>query len=190
MRRILLSCTAAAVAALSSAAPARAQSVPIGGSFTGSIVSMGTGRCGPTRVTVDVSLAGLLSPFGAVTGTQSTCFNAGSFNAFDGLFTLNFVGGSTLFGTQLGTFTPTGPQQFMGTSTFTITGGTGIFTGASGSGTTSGTQNLGTGAVAFQASGTVSAPGLVPEPSTFALLGGGLAGVAAISRVRRRRRAE
>jgi hypothetical protein len=180
---------AAALAVSFSAAPAHAQpTVTFSGNFTGNIVSRGPGRCGPGRLTFDLTVSGFLSPFGAATGTQSACNVPGTFSFFDGLFSLTFVGGATLFGTYHGTLTPIAPPLFQGNSTLTITGGTGIFAGATGGGTSTGTQNFATGTVVFQPTGTVSAPGLVPEPSTFALLAAGLAAVAAIGRARPRRR--
>ena len=82
----------------------------------------------------------------------------------------------------------TAPQVFSGSSTITINGGSGMFAEATGSGTTHGTQNLATGTVAFDATGSIAGPrqNAVPEPASLALLAGGLGLIAAIGRRRGR----
>jgi hypothetical protein len=184
MRRTLLPCVAAAFAAFCITAPARAQPVTLAGTFTGTILSQGPGRCS-SGVTVDLALSGLLSPFGAATGTQQVCVNPTTFRVFDGRFTFTLVGG-TLFGTSFGQLTPIGPMLFSNVSTFVITGGTGRFVDATGGGSTSGTQNVAAGTVAVQVQGNVSAPALVPEPATLVLTAGGLGALGA-AMLRRRR---
>ena len=190
MRRIPPVFLAAALAVPLTTAPAHAQHSPVSftGIFTGTVTTATPGTCGPNQVDVNAAFSGLFLPFGSANGTQQACVNMGTFTFTGGLFSLNFGGGNSLFGTSVGSFVMTAPQQFTGSSTVTITGGTGMFREATGSGTTHGVQNLATGTVSFTATGSVAGPEVVaPEPGTLALLAGGLASAAAIGRVSRRR---
>ncbi|AHG89235.1 PEP motif putative anchor domain protein [Gemmatirosa kalamazoonensis] len=189
MRRTRLPFLAAALSTALATVPAHAKPpIAFTGSFTGTVVTATPGSCGPNQVDVNATFSGLFSPFGAATGTQAACVNLGTFDFTGGVFTLDFGGGNTLFGTSAGSFVMTAPQVFSGSSTIVIGGGTGMFTEATGTGTTRGTQNLAAGTVAFDATGTVAGPQLnaVPEPASLALLAGGLGAMAAIGRRRGR----
>jgi PEP-CTERM motif-containing protein len=99
-----------------------------------------------------------------------------------GIFSITFANGDTLSGnlfevdsdalleTNLGSFT----QMLV------FTGGTGEFAGASGS--TTGGGVVGATTFTTSGSGTVSAPGVTPEPASIALFGTGLLGLGAFAR--------
>jgi PEP-CTERM motif-containing protein len=105
-------------------------------------------------------------------------------------FTASFNGGAD-------TFTGTDFHVFGLSETMTILGGTGIFSGATGFAipTTMTIAPSGNPAPDFFAtlttsgSGQITAPGLdaVPEPATMALLSTGLASLAGVAAIRRRR---
>jgi len=131
---------------------------------------------------------------GSFTSTESRCINTTTGNLFNGLFTFDFGGGNTFFGTNVGTtvgiplLLPPPPGTILTvTFNFTLTGGTGRFVNASG-------NLLGTGTVTvnplpigdssrIDINGTITT---VPEPATMLLLGTGLAGV--VAKVRKRRK--
>jgi hypothetical protein len=110
------------------------------------------------------------SNLGSFTSTESQCQNNATGNVFDGLFTFDFGGGNTFFGTYVGTLVgipppPTPPGTVLDVSfTYTLTGGTGIFVGASGS-------LLGTGTITTNPPPSAVVPALIstglspPSPS-------------------------
>ena len=126
------------------------------------------------------------SNLGAFTTTESHCINVTNGNLFNGLFTFDFGGGNSFFGTYVGmvTLPPVGGVAPLN-QTFTVTDGTGRFAGASGSFTGFGAR-IEAGGVAnihLDFNGTITT---VPEPATVLLLGTGLAGVCASARKRRK----
>ncbi len=184
------------VLCLGAASVARADTIAFTGSrdFSGGpSVAPNPSRCGaPPNVSVTQPPGVGASNLGSFTSTESHCQNNATGNVFDGLFTFDFGGGNTFFGTFLGTVAPlpTPPPNLAFSETFTLTGGTGLFTGASGS-------LLATGTVTFNPNGTSNAHTdfngtitTVPEPTTILLLGTGLAGVGAAVRKRRKKGTE
>jgi hypothetical protein len=157
-------------------------------------------------VTVPASRSGsgFFSPFGTATysaiGTATFALSP-SGSLFPSLaaleFTVSFGGGTDSFtGTDLHVTDASGTTQ-----TTTIIGGTGIFNGATGFFATPVTTPLAPSGnpapgylftAAQYGSGQITAPGLtaVPEPATTALLGAGLAGLAGVAAMRRRRRVD
>jgi hypothetical protein len=126
---------------------------------------------------------------GSFTSTESHCQNNATGNIFDGLFTFDFGGGNTFFGTYVGTLVgipppPPQPETVLTVSfTYTLTGGTGSFVNASGS-------LLGTGTITLNPLPIGNSSRIdittIPEPATMVLLGTGLAGIGAAVRKRRK----
>ncbi len=153
----------------------------------------------PTTLTVPDtnSGSGSFSPFGnaiySETGTVSfAMLPSGDFvpSTVSLNFTASFNGGAD-------TFTGTDFHVFGVSETMTILGGTGIFSGATGFATPATMVIAPSGnpapnffaTLATSGSGQIAAPGLkaVPEPATMAILSTGLAGLAGVVGIRRRR---
>ena len=199
LSRIVLTTLTFVVLCLGAAASTQADTITFNGSreFSG-----GRGpvpdpvRCGPFPPNLFLNdTPGIgTSNLGSFTSTESRCINTTTGNLFNGLFTFDFGGGNTFFGTNVGTtvgiplLLPPPPGTILTvTFNFTLTGGTGRFVNASG-------NLLGTGTVTvnplpigdssrIDINGTITT---VPEPATMLLLGTGLAGV--VAKVRKRRK--
>jgi hypothetical protein len=193
--KIIFASLSVAVLCISSATVTHADTL----TFTGSVdtsnnppAAPNVGRCGapaPPNLLVSLNPGSGISNLGSFTQTLSHCINVATGNISNGLFTFDFGGGNTFFGTMAGTITlpPVGGVAPFA-ETFTLTGGTGLFGGASGTLIASGT-------VTFNPSGTTNTHAdfngtinTVPEPTTLLLLGTGLAGVGAAVRKRRKSR--
>ncbi len=202
--KIIFASLAVALLCIGSAAVAHADTI----AFTGSrAFSGGTGpvqnpvRCGaplPTFEVINPPGVGA-SNLGSFTSTENHCVNTTTGpttgTIFDGLFTFDFGGGNTFFGTYVGTIMgipppPTPPGTIMTvTFNYTLTGGTGSFVNASGN--LLGTGTITTNPLPIGSSSRINISGTIttiPEPATMVLLGTGLAGIGAA--VRKRRKAD
>ncbi len=142
----------------------------------------------PPNILVTEPLGTGTSSLGSFTSSESHCLNVATGNFFNGLFTFDFGGGNTFFGTYVETIAlplppPTGVAAV--SFSYTLTGGTGLYAGATGSLMASGaTTFTPTGRNShIDINGTIST---IPEPATMVLLGSGLAGVGAAVRKRRK----
>ncbi len=200
--KIIFASLSVALLCIGSATLAHADTI----TFTGSrAYSGGRGlvpdpvRCGPAPPNFLATLPPGVgaSNLGSFTSTENHCVNTTTGpttgTIFDGLFTFDFGGSNTFFGTYVGTVVgippPPAPPGTILTVTFnyTLTGGTGSFVNASG-------NLLGTGTVTvnplpigdssrIDINGTITT---IPEPATMVLLGTGLAGIGAAVRKRRK----
>jgi hypothetical protein len=176
---------------------AQAATVPFTFELTYDIFVVGVPS--PTTLTLPTSTSGSgsIAPFGSAifseTGTVTFAMlpSGGLVPSTVSLdFTASFNGGAD-------TFTGTDFHVVGVSNTWTILGGTGIFSGATGFATATGMgiEPSGNpdpnfiGTVANSGSGQITAPGLnaIPEPGTIGLLCTGMAGLAGVAVIRRRR---
>jgi hypothetical protein len=164
------------LAVIGLASPARANSIAITYSFAGAptgatmvrttliLDALSTGSI----ISGDPGLNAAWNPF-TLTDHSVVDLTTGLLN---GTFTFTFADGSTLFGNLFEDLT----QTMMGvgpyTQTLTFTGGTREFAGATGSSSGAGVGT--TSGFTVTGAGTINAPA-VPEPTSAALLLGGLA---------------
>lgn len=190
--KIIFASLSVALLCLGSATVAQADVITFTGSrdvFNAPFAAPDIGRCGapaPPNLLSAFPPGTGTSNLGAFTTAESHCVNVATGNLSNGLFTFDFGGGNTFFGTYVGTATlpPVGGVVPL-SQTFTVTGGTGLFTGASGSFTGIGARIEANGVanIHLDFAGTITT---VPEPATVVLLGSGLAGVGAAVRKRRK----
>ncbi len=176
---------AAVVLFLAAAWPLAASAIEFSG--TRSNISPGGtpgGRCGPA-ITVsfapDAFAASGTSNLGAFSYTASHCIASPPPGPYtDGEFVWDF-GNGTLTGTYVGLLTDGGaPGSFHVSETISFTGGTGAFAGTTGMASATGTLVFGMLEGEFASFSDVSFEGSltpVPEPATWALMLGGVAGV-------------
>jgi hypothetical protein len=148
-------------------------------------------RCGasPTAFLENWPTMSGTSALGAFDLTTSNCVDRTTGSQSNGLFSFDFGGGRTLFGTLVGQIAPPLPPPVdvptPTSQTLTIVGGTGAFAGASGTLTKAGTITTHTDntmTVRQTITGTVTT---TPEPATALLLAAGLIGVGTVARRRR-----
>ena len=177
-----------AAAGLLSALPSEAKVIDMDGTIylSGGSASP-VGRCAPAVTITNENITPRLSNLGSFVFNMSECiYPPPPTTTFDGLFSMDFAGGS-VWGTTFSVLTESGtPYVFNIDGLFVVKGGSGDFAGATGELTKRGQLDrrhfppVATALLTF-----VGSVAVVPEPETYALM---LTGLAAVAFVVRRRR--
>ena len=169
-------------AALTAAAAGQADAAQVAftGSMTGTSTTAPAASCAPQPFLSTLNGGGS-SSLGTFSYTHHVCLSGpGPLNGVD--FLLDFSGGNTLYGDLYGTATPSGVPLLNNISlTYDIFGGTGQFLNATGT-------FLGVGTVDQRTPGVTQVAinfSAVPEPSTWAMMLLGFAGIGLALRHRR-----
>lgn len=174
--------TCAASLLLLAATPAAAASISLTGSYAHQNPPAAlSGRCAPAARTVTfgpgIAPASGTSNLGDFVPSGSHCIVPPLPTSYSGgLFSFDFGGGDTLFGSYSGALSATDdPTTFANLQDYIVTGGTGRFLGATGSFRGEGSVTFAAGRLPASTqtlAGTISAPA-IPEPATWAMLVGG-----------------